>query len=171
MGPAMCRFLLVLVLAGGLALPSSAQPDNGMDKQSDGQFTGLAFITDDAKWYELFDRPETPQLSGKSHFGPNEKGALALIFSNAEAKNGEVEIRCDIQAFDPEGSREIADNDVCYKGPFRGPNILIPTLLDLRFGMGPDEPNGTSGFSVTMRDVHSGREVDLEVSFTQGEKP
>lgn len=165
------RLLPALVLAAGMSGPLLAQQDAGFDKDSDGQFTGLAIITDDAKWYEQFARPETPQITGKSSFGPGEAGALALLFSNAKPQDGAAEIRCDITAFDPEGSRQIANGDVCYKGPYLGPNILHPTLVDLRFAMGQDEPEGKAGFKITMRDVHSGRTVDLNVSFTQGGQP
>lgn len=171
MRASLARFLPALVLAASISGPLLAQQDSGADKDSDGQFTGLAIITDDAKWYEQFARPETPQISGKSSFGPGEEGSLALIFSNAEPKDGTAEIRCDITAFDPEGSRQVANDNVCYKGPYYGPNILHPTLVDLRFAMGEDEPEGTAGFKITMRDVHSGRVVDLNVSFTQGAQP
>lgn len=165
------RLLPALVLIAGMTGSSLAQQDTGFDKDSDGQFTGLAIITDDAKWYEMFSRPEVPQISGKSSFGPGEAGSLALIFSNAEPHDGTAEIRCDITAFDPEGSRQIANDDVCYKGPYSGPNILHPTLIDLRFAMGQDEPAGKAGFKIRMRDAHSGRAVDLNVSFTQGAQP
>lgn len=165
------RLLSALILMVGMTGLSLAQEDTGFDKDSDGQFTGLALITDDAKWYELFSRPEPPQISGKSSFGPGEEGSLALIFSNAEPKNGMAEIRCDITAFDPEGSRQVANDNICYKGPYHGRNILHPTLVDLRFAMGQDEPEGKAGFKITMRDVHSGRAVDLNVSFTQRAQP
>ena len=146
------------------ALPPSAISS---DKQSDGDFTGIAMLTDDPKWYEQFQKPETPEISGQSEFGPGEKGSLAIIFSNAEPRGGVVRVMCDITAFDPEGSRVVVESEPCYEGPYAGPNILHPALLTLNFGIGPDEPAGRGGFAITLRDAHSGRQVDLHVAFTQ----
>lgn len=139
-----------------------------MDKASDGQFTGLLLVTDDLDWYDMFQRPEPPSFEGKQHFSPGEKGSLAIIFSNAEPRDGVVRVLCDITAHDPEGSRQVADDQLCYEGPFYGPNILHPALLDLRFEIGDDEPAGQAGFSVTLQDAYSDRAVDLEIAFTQG---
>lgn len=148
---------------------ASAQPaDGGMDKASDGQFTGLLLVTDNLAWYDMFQRPEPPSFDAKQHFVPGEKGSLAIIFSNAEPRNGTVRVMCDISTRNPEGSRQVAADQVCYEGPFYGPNILHPALLELKFEMGDEEPAGEAGFSVTLRDAHSGRSVDLDVSFTQG---
>lgn len=165
------RLLPILVLTMGLLAPALGIGDMGFDKQSDGQFTGLAFITGDAQWYEAFSRPEVPRFSGKTTFAPGEEGVLALIFSNAEPRNGMVEIRCDIEAFDPESTREVASDVLCYQGPLYGPNILHPASLDLRFVMGEDEPPGPAGFRITMRDAHTQRTVILEVSHIQGGQP
>lgn len=154
-----------------LCNPSLAQEDRGLDKASDGRFTGLVVVTDDLDWYDMFARPEVPQFSGRSHFVPGDWGSLAIIFSNAEAIDGQVEIRCDIEAFDPSGSKQVATDHVCYAGPYRGPNILHPTLVDLRFSITVDDPPGPAGFKVTLRDAISDREVALEVGFTQGAKP
>ena len=167
-GRRIAALLPVLLL---LCVPALAQEDRGLDKASDGQFTGLLVVTDDLDWYDMFARPEVPQFSGKSHFMPGDWGSLAIIFSNAEAIDGQAEIRCDIEAFDPTGTKQVARDDVCYAGPYRGPNILHPTLVDLRFGITADDPPGPAGFKVTLRDANSDRELALEVGFTQGAKP
>lgn len=157
---------------GMMAMPAVAQgPDTGIDKASDGDFTGILLVTDDIDWYAMFQRPEPPQFVSKPHFGPGERGALAIIFSNAEAVQGGVEVMCDITAHDPEGSRPVAVDRPCYEGPFFGPNILHPALVDLQFAIGDDEPAGQAGFTVILRDAHSSRQVTLDVSFTQGPAP
>lgn len=148
---------------------ASAQPvGGGIDKASDGPFTGLLLVTDNLDWYDMFQRPEPPSFEAKQHFVPGEKGSLAIIFSNAEPRDGIVRVMCDISTRNPEGSRQVGADQVCYEGPFYGPNILHPALLELKFEMGDEEPAGEAGFSVTLRDAHSGRSVDLDVSFTQG---
>lgn len=161
-----CLFALWFLLGSTAAF---AQPaDGGIDKASDGQFTGLLLVTDNLGWYEMFLRPEPPSFEAKAHFGPGEKGSLAIIFSNAEPRDGVVRVLCDITAHDPDGSRQVANDQLCYEGPFFGPNILHPALLDLRFEIGDDEPSGQSGFSVTLLDAYSDRTVDLGIAFTQG---
>lgn len=163
-------------LIGGLflaycALSSGAMAQSSSDKASDGDFTGIALITDDPNWYALFQRPETPEISGVDRVGGGERGTLAIIFSNAEPRDGVAKILCDVTAFDPTGSRLIVDSGPCYEGPYAGPNILHPTQLDLSFGIGEDEAEGEAGFEITLRDVHSGRVVELTVGFTQGGTP
>lgn len=164
----MRRCLISLLFLFGTAAAFAQPADGGIDKVSDGDFTGLLLVTDDLDWYAMFQRPEPPSFEAKEHFGPGEEGSLAIIFSNAEPRDGVVRVLCDITAHDPEGSRQVADDHLCYEGPFFGPNILHPALLDLRFEIGDDEPAGQSGFSVTLHDAHSDRAVDLEIAFTQG---
>ncbi len=158
--------ILAVLLCTAAVLAQSA--DRGMDKASDGQFTGLLLVTDNLDWHDMFQRPEPPSFEAKQHFIPGEKGSLAIIFSNAEPRNGIVRVMCDISTRNPEGSQQVAADQVCYEGPSYGPNILHPALLELKFEMGDDEPAGDAGFAVTLRDAHSGRSVDLDVSFTQG---
>lgn len=153
-----------LTLLGG----SGSAFAQGSDKDSDGQFTGIAMITDDLTWYERFQRPETPEINGKDTFWAGERGSLVIIFSNAEPRDGTVSVICDITAFDPEGSHLVVDSKPCYEGPFHGPNILHPALLDLQFEIGPNDRPGQAGFGITLRDAYSGREVQLKVAFTQG---
>jgi hypothetical protein len=164
----MKRSIAAFILSA-LLLVNTANAQSS-DKDSDGVFTGIALITDNPRWHELFQRPEVPQISGVSRLTAGERGTLALLFSNAEPRNGMVKIACDVTAFDPNGSRSVVESGPCYEGPFSGPNILHPTLLDLSFAIGADEPEGQAGFKVKLRDVHSGRTVDLTVSFTQGGK-
>lgn len=164
-----CLFGLLLLLCNTTAFAQSV--DGGMDKASDGQFTGLLLVTDNLDWYDMFQRTEPPAFEAKENFAPGEKGSLAIIFSNAEPRDGFVRVLCDITAHDPDGSRQVADDQVCYEGPFYGPNILHPALLDLRFEIGDDEPSGKSGFSVRLQDVYSNRAVDLDVDFMQGAAP
>jgi hypothetical protein len=147
---------------------AAAQSPDGHDKQSDGQFTGIVMVTDDLNWYDRFQRPEPPEISGRDRFEAGERGSLVIIFSNAEARGGTAKVTCDITAFDPEGEHLVAEDALCYEGRYAGANILHPALLDLRFEIGPSDPEGKAGFRVTLRDAHSGREVDLEVAFTQG---
>jgi len=166
------RFERVVVLAFiallGTAVGAFAQSTGADDKQSDGRFTGIAFITDDPRWYELLRRPELPKFELKDSFGPGESGAVAIMFSNAEPRQGQARIECDVTAFDPTGSSLVVDSGVCYEGPYHGDNILHAALLDLQFEMGPDEPSGRSGFEITLRDAHAGRSVKLNIAFTQG---
>ena len=68
-GRRIAALLPVLLL---LCVPALAQEDRGLDKASDGQFTGLLVVTDDLDWYDMFARPEVPQFSGKSHFMPGD---------------------------------------------------------------------------------------------------
>lgn len=157
--------LLVLVVLAGQAF---AQSSPGTDKQSDGQFTGIAMITDDVGWYDLFSRPETPQINGRDVFVPGVRGSLVLIFSNAESRDGNARVECDITAFYPaEKPVVVVDDGVCYEGPYRGHSILHPTLIDLQFEVEAGDPAGRSGFEITMRDANSGREVELTVAYTQ----
>jgi len=155
---------LVLPGIGAVALAQSS----GSDKQSNGTFTGIALITGDLSWYELFRRRETPHIRGQDHFKPGERGALAIIFSNPKPHEGVVRVICDVTAFDPQGSQLVVDSGPCYEGPYLGPNILHPALLDLQFEIGANDPSGRAGFEIALRDGHSGRQVDLAVSFTQG---
>jgi hypothetical protein len=164
MGMSLHRLASLLVAAICLAGPAAAE---GTDKDSDGAFTGIALITDDPRWYDLFAQPETPNISGKDEFAAGDRGALALVFSNAEARDGVVRVTCDVTAFDPSGSELIVNDGPCYEGPYNGDNILHPALLDLQFEIGPDDPTGRAGFEVTLRDAYSGRTVDLRVEFSQ----
>jgi hypothetical protein len=159
--------LALLAMLGGSAVAESGNAGSA-DKQSDGAFTGLAMLTDDPEWYTQFQRPETPQINGRDHFDAGELGVLAILFSNAEPRDGVVKVMCDITSFDPDGSQLVVDSGPCYEGPYNGPNILHPALLTLNFRIGPDEPAGRAGFEITLRDAYSGRAVDLAVAFTQG---
>ena len=156
---------LTVIILGAAATQSLA---DSADKGSDGDFTGIALITDDAAWHRQFQQAQTPQISGQDHFGPGDRGTLALIFSNAEPRQGIVRIACDVTAYDPGGERMIVASGPCYEGPYAGPNILHPTLLDLTFTIGADDPPGEAGFKITLHDENSGRSVNLDVSFTQG---
>jgi hypothetical protein len=155
------------ILGAGISV---GQPANGSsaDKQSDGRFTGIAMITDDLKWYQLFSRPEAPRISGADHLAAGSRGALALVFSNAEPRDGTVKVICDVATFDPDGSQVIVNSGLCYEGPYFGPNVLHPVQMDLTFGIASDEPEGKAGFKVKLRDAHSGRKVNLLVTFIQG---
>ena len=167
----MMQRLIAQIAFAFLALTATAMAQPSSDKASDGQFTGIALITDDANWYKLFQRPETPQLSGVDRLAAGKRATLAIIFSNAEPRDGVVKITCDVTAFDPAGSRQIVNAGPCYEGPYAGPNILHPTQLDLSFGIGENEPEGQAGFKVTLHDVYSGRQVNLTVGFMQGGAP
>ena len=156
------------LLVGSMAVCGSAMAQSISDKTSDGEFTGIALITDDTGWYELFQRPEPPEISGRSVFAPGTRGALALIFSNAEPRGGNAKVECDITAFYPEGERVVVvEGGTCYEGPYRGDNILHPALVDLQFEVEVGDPAGQSGFEITMRDANSGREVELTVNYAQ----
>jgi hypothetical protein len=164
-----------LITSGGIGLvflfafsAVGAEPQTS-DKASNGRFTGIALVTSDLDWFDKFQRPETPQIKGKSSFGPGESGAIVTLFSNAEVRNGRVRVECQITAFQPEKERRTYPPGPCYDGPARPDNVLYPSLLDLRFSMGEDEPAGISGFDIVMRDLHSGRSVKLRVSFLQGQ--
>jgi len=161
------RSLVAFVLAVSLGNAASAQSSLSTDKRSDGAFTGIALITDDLSWYELFQRPEPPRISGEDQFGPGERGSLAIIFSNAEPNGGTVRVECDIRAFDPKGSRIVIESGLCYEGPYGGDNVLHPALLDIQFEIAPDDPAGQAGFEITLRDANSTRMVTLTVEFTQ----
>jgi hypothetical protein len=163
------KSLLAFVLAASLGNAAAlAQSSQTTDKESDGSFTGIALITDNLSWYELFQRPEPPEISGKDQFGTGERGSLAIIFSNAQPREGTVRVECDIRAFDPNGSRTVIESGLCYEGPYAGDNILHPGLLDIQFEIGPNDPPGRAGFEITLRDANSPRSVTLTVEFTQG---
>lgn len=158
---------IALTMLGALAAGSASAVEPS-DKDSDGDFTGLALITDDLKWYEAFNRPETPNLNRRDSLLAGEQGTLALIFASAEAKDGKHSIVCDIVAFDPRGRRTLVEGRSCYEGPARRPYILVPTLLAIDFRITDEDPVGEAGFEITMKDMYSGREVQLTVSFMQG---
>ena len=162
-------FAVWAILGVGVSLGQSANGSSA-DKRSDGRFTGIAMITDDLKWYRLFSRPETPRISGADHLPAGAEGVLALVFSNAEPRDGTVKVICDVASFDPDGSQVIVKSGLCYDGPYFGPNVLHPVQMDLTFGIASDEPEGKAGFKVKLRDAHSGRKVNLLVTFTQGGK-
>jgi hypothetical protein len=163
---AMSRVLGLAVVA--LLASTAGVLAQGADKQSDGRFTGYAAITDDLKWYDRFQRPETPAIHGQDLFKPGDRGSLVILFSNAEPRQGAVKVECDIVSFDPKGSSKVVDAGTCYEGPYHGDNIFHPALLDLQFEIGENDPAGAAGFNVTLRDVNSGRSVDLSVAFKQG---
>lgn len=162
-------FALALALASLVSIGSATAQSS--DKKSDGDFTGLALITDDPNWFALFQRPETPNISLRNVLGAGDSAALALIFSNAEPLDGVIRVVCDVTAFDPKGSQVLVESGPCYEGPSIGPNILVPALLNISFSIAPDDPDGEAGFEITMRDVNSGRSVNLNVTFTQGGAP
>ena len=161
------RALAAAFLLAFAGFSAGALAQDGADQKHDGKFTGIAMVTKDLKWFELFTKPETPEIRGHDKFGPGERGAVALVFSNAEPRQGIIKIECDIAAFDPEGSKQVLDSGVCYEGPYYGNNVLHPALLDLQFEIGDDDPAGRAGFRITARDVHSARSVKLNVAFTQ----
>ena len=160
--------LVALALVALLGSTMGAAAQSSTDKQSDGQFTGIALITSNLRWYELFERPEPPRITGVDHLKAGEHGALAIIFSNAEPRNETVRVECDVTAFDPGGSSPVVKSGVCYEGPYHGDNVLHPALLDLQFAMGANDPPGRAGFKITLRDAYSSRKVKLNVVFTQG---
>jgi hypothetical protein len=156
-----------LLLAATLAGFSPVLAQDDADQKHDGKFTGIAMVTKDLKWFELFSKPETPEIRGAGKFVPGERGAVALIFSNAEPRGGKIKIECDVTAFDPDGSSQVAKSASCYDGPYYGDDILTPALLDIQFEIGKDDPDGKAGFHITARDVYSGRSVKLSVTFVQ----
>ncbi len=156
--------LVLALLVSGAAL---AQSPGGTDKQSDGRFTAIAIVTDNLAWHDLFRRPEPPQISGKSRFGPGDPGAVAIVFSNATPREGNVRVECDVTAFDPAGSSVVVDSGVCYEGQYYGDDVLHPVPLDLQFAVGPNDLSGRAGFEVTLRDVYASRSVELNVDFMQ----
>jgi hypothetical protein len=159
--------LLAVLLAVASAASAQSTKPSANDKASNGQFVGLAFVTDDANWYLQFERPETPKINGKDSFKPGERGSIATIFSGAEPRDGKMHVDCEITAFEPNGERKSLPPGKCYEGPARPPGVLTPSLLDLNFAIGPNDIRGIAGFEIIMRDKISGRSVKLEVSFMQ----
>lgn len=157
---------LLVVVAFALFSPVLAQPVT-QDKKSNGQFVGIALVTDNAQWYRLFERPEPPHINGKSSFKPGESGAIAVIFAGAENRNGRVTVECSVTAIGVDGKRKKFPAGICYDGPARPPGILYPSLLDLRFTIAAQDPRGISTFEIGLRDKVSGRGVTLKVSLMQ----
>lgn len=151
-----------------LALGAGASEPQIHDRASNGDFTGIALVTDDLNWFEQFSRPETPQIHGQDRFVPGETGAIAVVFSNAAAKGGQVLVQCALSFTDVDGSTRDLPPGTCYEGPAYPPDVLYPSLLDLRFTISEEDPAGLVGFTIGLTDVNSGRSVELEVSFYQG---
>lgn len=157
----------IVLLTSTLCASAWGAEPRSMDKNSDGAFTGIALITEDLNWFETFQRPETPQFSGKDSLKPSEKAAVATFFSNPRVESGRVRVRCSVTAFEPSGETRALPSGMCYDGPPLPPNTLYPTFLDFKFGVGEDDARGIAGFRITMRDLNSGREVTVVVSFMQ----
>lgn len=156
---------VVLLFVGSNAIAQEANPS---DKKSDGQFTGIALVTNDPNWYEQFNRPETPSLAQIDRLLPGERGVIATLFSNPTVQNGRAKIECTIIAKDADGSSKSFPTGICYEGPARPPNVLYPSLLDLQFEVTESDPFGLAGFDIHMQDAYSDREVLLSVTFLQG---
>lgn len=163
--PIILAALFFVTSTFGVSFAEEARPT---DKRSDGEFTGIAMLTDDVRWYEQFSRPEVPNISGISHVGPGQRAAIALLFSNAKARNGIVKVLCTITATEPNGDETSFPTGTCYEGPARPANVLYPSLLDLQFSGGEDDETGVAKFDIALEDAHSKRKVVLTVSFTQG---
>lgn len=163
-------FFLFLIAGALFAVASNAmaQEARPSDKKSDGQFTGIALVTNDPVWYKQFNRPEPPSLAQISHLLPGERGVIATLFSNPTVQNGRVKIECTITAQDADGSSKSFPTGVCYEGPARPPNVLYPSLLDLQFEITENDVYGLAGFDIQMQDAYSDREVLLSVTFMQG---
>lgn len=160
------RAVLAVIASLVCASALAAEP-RSTDKASSGAFTGIALVTDDPNWFELFRRPETPEISGKDSFRPGERGVIAVLFSNAEPENGRVAVSCEITAYEPDGTSSRYAPGPCYDGPALPDNVLYPTALDLQFTVGPNDQNGLAGFRIVLRDLNGGQSVALDVSFMQ----
>jgi hypothetical protein len=170
MGPALRRRIVRCGMAAVVAFlgwTAGGLAQDGSDQQNDGSFTGIAIVTSDTTWWELFQRPETPHIQGKDSFAVGDRGAVAIIISNAEPRSGKIRVECDITAFDPKGRSVIVQSGACYNGPFGGVGVLHPTMLDLQFEITDEDPAGRAGFEIVLRDVYSGRKVELNVAFEQ----
>jgi len=165
------RFRLITIaciLFPLFAMQATAQQARPSDKQSDGQFTGIALVTNDPVWYEQFNRPETPSLAQITSVAVGERGVIATLFSNPTLKNGNAKVECSLSVTQPDGTSQNLPSGICYEGPARPANVLYPSLMDIQFEVTATDPVGFVTFNINMKDAYSDKAVTLTVTFLQG---
>lgn len=159
--------LFVALAFAGSASTALAQT---IVKADDGTFAVAAMITTDPTWRERFTENAWPRVD-KAIFAVGESGTLALVFANAEIRNGEASIVCDVTLYDDRVEKVIAEKTPCYQGPAGVPGMANPVMVDWTFTVLAGDALGKAGFRVTITDAHSGRAIPVDVSYAREPAP
>lgn len=136
-------------------------------KSKDG-FGAMLLLTEDAKYFEDWAKPETPHLTTTNKARRNVLLHTVLEFNNPGLKpDGTVDITVDMKALKPDGSVYGEDkNVVCWKGKYDAPaqNLqLAQAHMALRIE--PQDPAGVYTVEALVHDNVKKVELPLKTTF------
>jgi hypothetical protein len=154
-----CAAMPTAALAGGAA----AAP---IQKASASGFTVIAVITTDLRWLEKWSKPGAPNFQEVGTLKVGDKATLALLFSDAQLRNGRALLQCDVTIVDEsDGSVKKSPPHVCFDANAKAPpHTLIPTLLEINFTVAPADKPGLLRFQIGVTDQNRHVRVPVSVS-------
>ncbi|MES2320378.1 MAG: hypothetical protein V4631_23110 [Pseudomonadota bacterium] len=133
-------------------------------------FAGLVLATTDDDWKEKWDTPpETkPNFTRAETIPYGKRIHILTFFVNAKLDpQGKANVRCDFRVIAPGGKVAHEQKDAsCYAGSIEGsPYSMRLAAPVIRFSGDPEDPPGTWGIEVLLRDVVRNVELHLGTSF------
>lgn len=138
------------------------------NRKSEKDFGAQLLLTEDGKFFEDWNKPETPNLTTAERARRNVPLHTVLLFSNPGLDKAEsVDVTADITVRRPDGS-VYADqkNLVCWKGKYGGaPFSLQLSQSRLGIRIEPQDPAGTYSVEAVVRDNIKKVELKLRKTF------
>jgi hypothetical protein len=168
--------ILILVLSGGVLLgedASSWRKDgepvaDAPNMKSANGFGAQLFLTENAKFFEDWSKPETPKLTPLKTAHRNVPIFTAILFADPGLDaEGSADVTCDIIVRRPDGSIYGEQKDVIgWKGKYLVPaHNLQLTQGRMGIRIEPQDPSGTFTVEVIVRDHIKKVELSLKEIF------
>jgi hypothetical protein len=173
----------LFALAVGLALGSSAlaQATGWIDgrgqpvpeteaRRSINGLGGSLLVTPDANWREKWDTPAdtVPHFTEVKSIGRGQQIFVLIFFSNPKiSADGRVDLTCDLDIVQPDGSTSTHQDNVCFRGEVKGgPTTVYLADPVISFTGDATDAAGTWTVRVSLKDNESKTVLPLKTSFT-----
>ena len=143
---------------------------NSESRSSVKDFGGWLLVTPDTDWRSKWETPSDtmPKFNVASAVERGKQIVVLTFFSNPKlTKNGNADVRCDIDVIRPNGSFSVHQSDVtCFQGPLKGnPHNLYLSAPIINFVGDPEDPAGRWVVKVTLKDKIRNVALPLKTSF------
>jgi hypothetical protein len=138
------------------------------NRKSEKDFGAQLLLTEDTKFFDDWNKPETPQLNTTERARRMVPLHTVLLFSNPGLDQSEsADVTADITVRKPDGSIYADQKDLpCWKGKYQAPPFSLQ-LAQGRLGIRiePNDPGGTYLVEVKIRDNIKKVELKLRKTF------
>jgi hypothetical protein len=138
------------------------------NRKTEEDFGAQLFLTEDKKFFDEWNKPQTPQLSPSDRARRNVPLHTVVLFSNPGLDQSEsADVTADITVRKPDGNIYAEQkNLVCWKGKYGGaPFSLQLARSRLGIRIEPQDPMGSYSVEVVIRDNVKKVELKLRKTF------